>query len=131
MEVIQVINQVLSLEEATKRIPDRLKDSHPYSANAVWIFYLDTDHTPEGPSCMYCQMFDGQAFLGSDLRAMFPDHYWKGDDIYANVHKTLWGKDDTCACLLIREPSDSVDLENVDLWQGTIGTDWTKGSTEK
>jgi len=69
-------------------------------------------------------MFDGQTFTGSQLRSVFPHHYWVGDDIYPNVHKTLWDVDSTCSCLLIREPEDASAL-NLDLWS-QLGTDWTE-----
>ena len=120
LEVVQIIE----LTEAKQRIPTYIKNN-PYSANALWTFYLDTDHAPEGPSCIYCEMFDGQTFTGSQLRSVFPDHEWRGDDIYANVHKTLWGKEGTCACLLIREDEKWESAANLDLWS-QIGTDWTK-----
>jgi hypothetical protein len=115
----------LTLEKALKRIPEHLKDSSPYSVNALWTFYLDTEHQPEGPSCLYCKMFDGQTFTGSQLRRVFPDHKWVGDDIYANVHMTLWGKDGTCGCLLVREDDKWGSPENLSLWS-QLGTDWTE-----
>jgi len=118
----------LSLEEATKRVPDDLKHTHPYSAFALWTYYARTDHDPPGETCPYCSMFDGQTFLGSDLRVMFPDHYWKGTDIYPDVHKTLWGKEGTCACLLIREPDDA-ENPNLDFW-GSLDTDWNEEKPE-
>lgn len=129
LAAVEAVEAVLN--EARKRIPDHMKDTAPYSINALWKFYARTHHDPPGESCTYCKMFDGQTFLGSDLRAMFPDHEWEGDDIYANVHMTLWGKSGTCACLLIREPAESVDLERMDLWQGVIGTDWTEQPKEE
>lgn len=115
----------LSLSEARKRIPDHLKDTNPYSVNALWTFYLDTHHQPEGKSCIYCEMFDGQTFTGDQLRSVFPDHKWVGDDIYANVHMTLWGKDGTCGCLLIREDDKWGAEPNLSLWT-SVGTDWTE-----
>jgi hypothetical protein len=131
-ELIEIIDAV-QLYEATNRIPEDLKATHPYSATALWTFYLDTEHQPEGPSCIYCKMFDGQTFIGADLRRIFPDHKWKGTDIYANVHKTLWNRDDTCGCLLIREP-DTEHLGTLSFWDGSISTDWTqtpqKGETD-
>ena len=116
--------------EARQRIPDYLKKTHPYSAKALWTYYLRTEHEPEGASCPYCKMFDGQTFTGDMLRSVFPDHKWVGDDIYANVHMTLWGKDGTCGCLLIRE-KDPDEQPNLGIW-GQIGTDWTeKPKSEK
>jgi hypothetical protein len=85
---------------------------------------MRTHHEPEGESCAYCSMFDGQTFNGTQLRSVFPDHEWVGVDIYPNVHKTLWGVDGTCACLLIREPED-FELPNYSMWS-QIGTDWTE-----
>jgi hypothetical protein len=111
---------------AKQRIPEHMRDTAPYSVNALWTFYLDTEHQPEGPSCIYCKMFDGQTFTGDQLRSVFPDHKWMGDDIYANVHMTLWGKDGTCGCLLIREDEKWGQRSELSLW-GQIGTDWTKG----
>jgi hypothetical protein len=117
------LRPILSLSEARKRIPDYMRNTNPYSANALWTFYLDTEHQPEGPSCPYCKMFDGQTFTGDQLRSVFPDHRWEGDDIYANVHKTLWGdkSEGTCGCLLIREPKENTDV--FDMWS-QVGTDW-------
>lgn len=128
LTVIQVVKKA-RIEEARKRVPDDLKTSHPYSVMALWTFYLDTEHQPEGPSCNYCQMFDGQTFTGDMLRTTFPDHEWRGNDIYANVHKTLWGEkaDGTCGCLLIREPSE-VDT-NLSMWS-QIGVDWKEQKKE-
>jgi hypothetical protein len=129
LEAVAVVEQVIGLEEATKRVPDHLKPTHPYSSLALWTFYLDTEHQPEGESCLYCKMFDGQTFTGDQLRTVFPDHRWVGDDIYANVHMTLWGKDGTCGCLLIREDEKWSEEPNLSLWS-QIGTDWTEEPKE-
>jgi hypothetical protein len=128
-EVVK-IRHIPSLEEALKHIPDHLKHTHPFSSNALWTFYLDTEHQPEGPSCNYCQMFDGQTFTGDMIRTTFPDYKWAGDDIYANVHMTLWGKDGTCGCLLIREDEKWGAEPNLSLWS-QVGTDWTKGPSDE
>jgi hypothetical protein len=116
------MSETLTLEdivywEAAKRIPDYLKHTHPYSANAFWTYYALGDADSK---CNYCNQFDGQTFTGSQLRSVFPDHIFTGDDIYPNVHMTLWGKD-TCKCLLIREP-DKPDT-SLSLWT-QIGTNW-------
>ena len=111
--------------DALKRIPEHMKGTAPYSANALWTFYLDTHHDPIGESCIYCKMFDGNTFTGDQLRSVFPDHYWEGDDIYPDVHKTLWGKEGTCACLLIREDEKWGPETNLSLW-GWLGTNWTE-----
>ncbi len=118
-EAVQI---VLAVTEARNRIPDDLKDTHPYSAFASWTYYLRAHHEPEGESCAYCKMFDGQTFTGSQLRSVFPDHQWVGTDIYPNVHKTLWGIDSTCSCLLIRDPDD-FELPYHNRWS-QIGIDW-------
>jgi len=125
LSAIQAVQAVetYELEEARKRIPPHMQNTAPYSAKALWTFYLDTHHQPEGESCIYCKMFDGQTFTGAQLRSVFPDHKWEGDDIYANIHMTLWGKDGTCGCLLIREPEHE-DI-TLNLWT-QMGTDWTK-----
>ena len=125
IEVVQIIEEFEAVQEASKRVPDHLKHTYPYSANALWTFYLDTEHQPEGPSCVYCKMFDGKAFTGSQLRSVFPHHKWVGDDIYANVHRTLWGEknDDTCGCLLVRDDEKWGQEPNLDLWS-QLGTDW-------
>jgi hypothetical protein len=114
LEIVQVV-------KATKRIPDDLRYTHPYSAIALWTFYARTHHEPVGETCEYCSMFDGQTFRGDQLRILFPNHRWEGSDIYPDVHKTLWGKEDTCACLLIREPT-MMSLE-LDMWSD-LGVDW-------
>lgn len=113
----------LSLEKARSRIPEEYRGTAPYSAFTLWTYYSRTDHDAPGDSCPYCNMFDGQTFTGDQLRTVFPDHYWKGPDIYANVHKTLWNKEGTCTCLLIREPKDSPLV--YDMWS-RLGTDWTE-----
>ncbi len=127
LSIVKAVKETISLEEATKRVPDHLRSTHPYSSLALWTFYLDTEHQPEGPSCNYCLMFDGQTFTGDQLRTVFPDHRWVGDDIYANVHKTLWGdkNDGTCGCLLVREDEKWGAEPNLSLWT-QIGTDWTE-----
>ena len=121
-EAVQIVNAVVGFEKAKQRIPSHLKDTHPYSSLALWTFYLDTHHTPEGESCPYCKLFDGQTFTGTQLRTVFPDHYFVGDDIYPDVHATLWGKKGTCACLLIREP-DKGSHVTLSIWSG-VGGDW-------
>ena len=126
MEAVQIVSAVM---EARKRVPDYMQGTHPYSALTRWTYYLRGHHEPEGASCIYCQMFDGQTFTGSQLRSVFPDHRWAGDDIYPNVHKTLWGIDSTCSCLLIREPEDK-ELPYYDLWSH-IGTDWKESPKEE
>jgi hypothetical protein len=131
LEAIQAVEAVESfkaLNKARLRIPAHLKNTHPYSIFASWTYYERTHHDPTGETCLYCEMFDGQTFLGSDLRTLFPDHYFDGDDIYPDVHKTLWGKEGTCACLLIREP-DTIG-ENFLMWDGSINTDWTQQPNE-
>jgi hypothetical protein len=127
-KLVSLVN--LTQLAAKQRIPEHLRDTSPYSVNALWTFYLDTHHQPEGESCIYCKMFDGQTFTGSQLRTTFPDHVWEGDDIYANVHMTLWGKEGTCGCLLIREDEKWGPEINLELWNN-IGTDWTKGPIEE
>lgn len=122
-KLVNLVN--LTQLAAKQRIPTHLRDTHPYSVNALWTFYLDTEHQPEGPSCIYCKMFDGQTFTGDTLRTTFPDHKWMGDDIYANVHMTLWGKDGTCGCLLIREDEKWSRPMDLSFWTD-IGTDWTE-----
>lgn len=120
IEVVQAVEQA-ELTEARGRIPEEYRNTHPYSSTALWTYYARTDHEAPGDSCPYCKMFDGQTFTGDMLRTTFPDHYWKGPDIYANVHKTLWNKEGTCTCLLIREPEKSPLV--YDMWS-RLGTDW-------
>ena len=127
---MQALAAVIAVHEARNRIPDHLKHTSPYSVNALWTFYARTHHDPEGETCNYCHMFDGQTFTGDQLRVTFPDHYWEGDDIYPDVHKTLWGREGTCACLLIREDDKWGDEPNLSLWSD-IGTDWTKAFDEE
>ena len=124
MQALEAVFAVEAVTKARKRIPEYMEATHPYSVNAIWTYYLRAHHEPEGESCIYCKMFDGQSFTGDQLRTVFPDHYWVGDDIYPNVHKTLWNVDSTCSCLLIRHPEDAKEL-NLDMWS-QVGTDWTK-----
>lgn len=137
MSQIEVVQAAEAVEthlqgyvKARSRIPEHMRKTGPYSMNALWTFYLDTEHQPAGPSCNYCEMFDAQTFTGDVLRTTFPDHRWVGDDIYANVHMTLWGKDGTCGCLLIREDEKWGPEANLDLWS-SIGTDWTETPKEE
>ena len=142
LQLIQIVQQVqtrqaqteyltaakqrcLYLEKARKRIPSHLKNTGPYSTFALWTYYTRSHHEPKGKTCIYCQMFDGQTFTGTQLRTVFPDHYFVGDDIYPNVHKTLWGVDSTCGCLLIRE-KDAEKQVNLSLWDDLTGTEWTE-----
>lgn len=127
---MQAALAAVAVHEARKRIPDHMQGTNPYSVNALWSFYARTHHDPEGETCNYCSMFDGKTFTGDQLRSVFPDHYWEGDDIYPDVHKTLWGKEGTCACLLIRDDQKWGEPINLDLWS-SIGTDWTKGPEEE
>jgi hypothetical protein len=124
MQALEAVQAVLAVQKARKRIPEHMEATHPYSVNAIWTYYLRGHHEPEGESCVYCQMFDGQSFTGDQLRTVFPDHYWVGDDIYPNVHKTLWDIDSTCSCLLIMHPEGAKEL-NLDMWS-SVGTDWTE-----
>ena len=112
--VVDAVRKQIEQELIERRyIPDHLKDTHPFSANTLWTYYARTYRDPEGETCPYCNQFDGQTYPGSYIRSIFPDYIWVGDDIYPNVHQTLWGKD-TCACLLIREPDDVPEL-NLDM----------------
>ena len=122
IEAVTAVESFL-LDEAKTRIPEEYRKTRPYSANTLWTYYTRTDHDAPGDSCPYCKMFDGQTFTGAQIRSVFPDHYWKGPDIYVNVHKTLWNKEGTCTCLLIREPEDSP--LTYDMWS-QLGTDWTE-----
>ena len=115
LNLIELVQAV----EARNRIPDDLKNTHPYSIFALWTYYALGD--PDS-KCNYCSQFDGQTFTGADLRVMFPDHEWDGSDIYPNVHMTLWGKD-TCKCRLIREPNDEPPI-HFSPWNGGVSTDW-------
>ena len=123
---MQVVAVAVAVHEARNRIPDDLKNTAPYSVNALWTYYNRTYSDPVGDSCNYCKMFDGQTFTGDQLRSVFPDHYWVGLDIYPNVHKTLWDRDSQCSCLLIREDEKWGPASNLSLWS-QIGVDWTKG----
>jgi hypothetical protein len=107
--------------KARRRIPEDLRGTSPYSAMTLWAFIVHADHDTPGKTCAYCQMFDGQTFRGDQLRTTFPDHYWKGIDIYPDVHMTLWGKPGTCGCMLIREP-DGNEL-NLETWS-SLDDDW-------
>ena len=122
LEAVEVV-EALELSESKKRIPDHLKDTRPYSANALWGFYERTLREPKGDTCPYCHMFDGQTFTGDQLRSIFPDHEWVGDDIAPRVHMTLWGVD-TCACLLIRIKAGE-EPPNLDMWS-QIGVNWAE-----
>lgn len=123
MQTLIEIVEAVELQEARQRIPEDLRDTHPYSSTALWTYYARTHHDAEGDICNYCNMFDGKTFTGDMLRVTFPDHRWEGMDIYPDIHKTLWGKEGTCACLLIREPENSPLV--YDMWN-TIGVDWTE-----
>jgi hypothetical protein len=118
----QLINMVEAMQqhEARKRIPDHMRGTSPYSALTFWTYYALGDADSK---CNYCNQFDGQSFTGSQLRTTFPDHEWQGDDIYPNVHMTLWGKD-TCKCLLIREPEQTDLSTSLSFWDQTLSTDW-------
>jgi hypothetical protein len=126
-EIAQVVKAV-EAAEAKNRVPDDLKHTHPYSSLALWTFYARTHHDAPGEICRYCQFFDGQTFTGSQLRSVFPDHRWEGTDIYPDVHKTLWGRDGECTCLLIREP-ESPSL-NLSIYSG-VGGDWRDKFSEE
>jgi hypothetical protein len=128
MEALEIVQAVEATEKARNRIPDDLKQTHPYSSTALWTYYARTYREPEGETCPYCLFFDGQTFTGSQLRSVFPDHKWVGVDIYPNVHKTLWGKDEICSCLLIREP-ETPSL-NLSMYPG-VGGDWRDKVTEE
>lgn len=124
----EVLEAVLA---ARQRIPRELRGTHPYSANTLWTYYNRADHDPEGDTCLYCRFFDGQTFTGAQLRSVFPDHVWRGSDIYPNVHKTLWNRESTCACLLIRESEGAGENKlDLDLWTD-LGTDWTETAIEE
>lgn len=122
VEAVEATETFEARQKARQRIPSYLKHTRPYSANTLWTYYERTHHDPEGETCNYCSMFSGQTFTGDMLRSTFPDHYFEGDDIYPDIHKTLWGVEGTCACLLIREPTDVPEL-NLELWT-SIGVDW-------
>ena len=120
LEAIQAIDAV-EVFKARQRIPKDLRGTSPYSSMTLWAFIVHADHDTAGKTCAYCEMFDGQTFRGDQLRTTFPDHYWKGIDIYPNVHMTLWGRESECGCLLIREPGGN-EL-NLETWS-SLDNDW-------
>ncbi len=67
----------------------------------LWHYVLEAgaDH------CEHCKAFADSIFLGTEVRAQFPDRVVQGENvIYVNYHMTLWGKD-TCKCYLYRVDS--------------------------
>jgi hypothetical protein len=114
LKAIEAVQAVLTLEEARRLIPDHLKDTHPFSATAIYDYLALGDYDTE---CEWCKKYAGQQFAGNQIRAMFPDYSWDGDDIRPNVHMTLWGKD-TCKCLLVRVDQATLHPEDVVLYSG-------------
>ena len=98
---------------AVKRIPEEWHIKTFFSIYDLWQYYGLGDPESE---CETCLGYDGKVFSGDQLRHVFPDLIIEGpDDIYPNVHMTLWGKD-TCKCKLIRVNLDKVNVENLDFY---------------
>lgn len=110
---LEAVSIVLAVE-ARQRIPDYLKDTHPFSHYAIWDYMNLGDPESE---CEHCLRYDGKQFTGDMLRTLFPDLEFDGDDILPRVHMTLWGKD-TCKCRLIRINTSNVAPSSVVIFSG-------------
>jgi hypothetical protein len=100
-EIMAVVEAVRAVHEgARQRVPDALKRKTTFfTAMDTWFYVGQYD--PE-TQCDYCRGFDGNFYLGSELRTRFPDLQIESEDlIWVNYHQTLWGKD-TCKCYLTR-----------------------------
>ena len=107
--MVQAVNAVQQTA-ALSRIPETLKAFSFFGNYDLWEYYELGDPDSE---CEHCKQYSSKTFVGSELRAEFPDLIIEDQDtIYPNVHMTLWGVD-TCKCLLIRVNKDKVDLESL------------------
>ena len=80
-------------------IPEEYRGTSYFGNYDLWEYFELGASTSE---CEFCKQYSGKTFTGAQLRQVFPDLEIIGeDDIYPNVHMTLWGKD-TCKCQLIR-----------------------------
>jgi hypothetical protein len=99
LQLINAVKAVRAVEGARKRVPDALHNVSFFSALDMWFYVGQYD--PE-TQCDYCRSFDGNFYLGSELRSRFPDLQIESEDlIWVNYHQTLWGVD-TCKCYLTR-----------------------------
>jgi hypothetical protein len=123
LSVVEALQAVEAFELEERRIiPDHLKDTHPFSSNTIWDYMALGDLKDE---CEWCKQYAGQSFAGSQIRQMFPDYEWEGDDIRPNVHKTLWGTD-TCKCLLVRVNLDVAHPEDIVFYSGSKVPSYTE-----
>jgi hypothetical protein len=103
MSILQQINRVVASvceADARSRLPPEAQGTGVYSASTVWHYVSENS---KGNRCEYCEGFNERDFLGSALRTVFPDHIVIApDQIYANYHMTLWGRE-TCYCYLWRD----------------------------
>lgn len=80
-------------------IPEELQGNSFFGNYDLWEYFALGDLDNE---CEWCRRYATQTFTGTQLRQVFPDlEIQDEDNIYPNVHMTLWGKE-TCKCLLIR-----------------------------
>ena len=106
-KLVNLVN--LTQVAAKQRVPKQYRSKSFFGHYDVWTYIAEG---PLDTNCPKCMELDAQDFMGSHLRQMFPDLVIMDEDnIYPNVHQTLWGKD-TCKCVLRRasEPLDSFDL---------------------
>jgi hypothetical protein len=100
MQMQTLIQAVRQIQSGDKRwIPEELQGKSFFSNYDYWEYFELGDPDSE---CEYCKEYASKTFTGAQLRREFPDLIIEDeDDIYPNVHMTLWGKE-TCKCLLIR-----------------------------
>lgn len=110
-------------------IPQELQGTSFFGNNDLWEYFELGDPDVE---CLYCKRYANMAFAGSQLRQVFPDLVIQGpDDIYPNVHQTLWGKE-TCKCQLIRVNTQAAHPEELVFYNGPKTPYWTpEGYTER
>lgn len=104
-------------------IPEQYRGISYFSNYDLWEYFELGASTGE---CEFCKKYSGQTFTGAQLRQVFPDLVIQGeDDIYPNVHMTLWGKE-TCKCTLIRVNTEVVKPETLVVYTGERTPYYTK-----
>jgi hypothetical protein len=125
MNMATLIQAVRQIQASDKRwIPEELQGNSFFGNTDLWEYFALGDLDNE---CQWCRGYAAQIFTGAQLRQVFPDLQIEGeDDIYPNVHMTLWGRE-TCKCVLVRVNQEAVHPEDVVVWTGENTPVYWKG----
>ena len=99
MNLLQSIKAVQTFNDARTRRLLAIKPKITFFGQYdLWHYISISDKR----RCQWCEKYDGQEFVGRQIRTIFPDLTIRSPNIIdPNVHTTKWGKN-TCRCKLVR-----------------------------